>query len=197
MAQGVDVVLHAGPEELAPSAAFFRNPSRGARYRIQAPQSGEVAEPVALYDGKERFLVRTALLRHRDFHGGSAPKLGSPAAVARLCRHLAMMDQEHMATIAVNARMQLVAIHEVAVGPSDRLGIQVRDIVKIPMLTSAMGFSLVHNHPSGQPTPSAEDRAMTEAVEKAAQCIGVTMLDHVIVAADGWYSIHYEELGTW
>jgi DNA repair protein RadC len=38
---------------------------------------------------------------------------------------------------------------------------------------------------------------MTEAVEKAAQCIGVTMLDHVIVAADGWYSIHYEELGTW
>jgi DNA repair protein RadC len=195
MAGGVDVVLRAATEELAPSAFYHQNP----RYRLDIRAPGEVAKSIALYDGKERFLVRTALVRHLDFHGGNAPKLDTCRAVAKLCQHIAMMDQEYMVTIAVNSALRLMAIHETAVGGKSGVGPLAADIIKIPFLTGAQAVFLVHNHPSGVPIPSAQDIDMTERAKKATECVGVTLLDHVVVAYEGWTGIITKDQGdfTW
>ena len=195
MGQGADVVLRAGTKDLAESAAYASNRATGGKYRIALPEGG--GEPFRLYDGKERFLVRTALIRNESHHGGNAPILNTPRLVAKLCRHLTAMDQEYMVTVAVDVRSHLVAIHEVAIGAISGLGVAARDIVKIPLLCGAPAGFIVHNHPSGKPDPSPEDLAMTKAVERAAGCVGVTLLDHIIVATGGWMSLLMDTAETW
>ncbi|MGH2829765.1 MAG: JAB domain-containing protein, partial [Actinomycetota bacterium] len=54
---------------------------------------------------------------------------------------------------------------------------------------AAAAFLVAHNHPSGDPTPSAEDLALTRRLERCAELVGVEFLDHVIVAGDGWRSV--------
>ena len=195
MAQGADVVLRASARDLAESAAYFQNRTRKGGYRLESPAPGFASEPVTLYDGKERFLVRTALVRHEGFRSGRSPSLNTPRRVAELCRHLAAMDQEYMVTIAVDAGLHLVAIHETAIGQRSRSGVAAVDVVKIPLLTSSPAAFLVHNHPSGDATPSPEDLTTTELARKAVASVGLTLLDHVIVATEGWYSLMSKELG--
>jgi DNA repair protein RadC len=65
-----------------------------------------------------------------------------------------------------------------------------RDILRTVLGHGATGFLLVHNHPSGEPRPSAEDYAMTKAVARAAEVVGIPLVDHVIVTANGdWASL--------
>ena len=62
------------------------------------------------------------------------------------------------------------------------------DIVRVSVLNACAAFVLVHNHPSGDPQPSADDVALTERVARAGDLLGIRLLDHVIVAADGYAS---------
>ena len=65
-----------------------------------------------------------------------------------------------------------------------------RDIL-IPVLRSGChGFILIHNHPSGKPAPSTEDLELTRALEAAATCVCVPLIDHLIVAKEGVVSFH-------
>jgi len=78
----------------------------------------------------------------------------------------------------------------VALGGAHGCGVTARDILRAALGHGATGFVLVHNHPSGEPTPSAEDVSMTRAVARAADVIGVPLVDHVIVTAAGeWASL--------
>jgi DNA repair protein RadC len=119
--------------------------------------------------------------------------------VAKLCQHIAMMDQEYMVTIAVSNDMRLMAIHEAAVGGRSRVGTVAVDIIKVPFLTGATALFLVHNHPSGVPIPSVEDFDMTDLVRRATECVGLTLLDHIVVAHEGWDGIISKAQGdfTW
>ena len=61
------------------------------------------------------------------------------------------------------------------------------------ILVNAASIVLVHNHPSGDPSPSAEDSAITERVTACGQLLGIPLLDHVIVAERGYYSFQESE----
>ena len=62
-----------------------------------------------------------------------------------------------------------------------------REIFKSAIKESAYAVILVHNHPSGDPTPSEEDRVLTERFFEAGELLGIKVLDHVIVGGDGWW----------
>jgi DNA repair protein RadC len=62
-----------------------------------------------------------------------------------------------------------------------------REILRCALGDAASAIVLAHNHPSGDPTPSDEDAAMTRAVARAAEVVGVPVLDHVVVTASGEY----------
>ena len=68
-----------------------------------------------------------------------------------------------------------------------RLVVSPRDILAAVIADSASTFVLVHNHPSGDPTPSPDDVTMTRMTAAAADVMGIPMVDHIVLAADGSY----------
>jgi len=188
----VDRILYAPASTLAAPIACGprrRNPPRKSA-PARKPTSYLDEEALTLYGGKEAFLVRTALIRSESYKKShaSAPIIGSSRDIVPLLAHLKCSDVEYMVVFAVDVRMRLLAIHEVAKGGISSAGAEMRDVVKVPLLTGATAVLLAHNHPSGEPSPSSDDVKFTVAVRGALKCIGVQLLDHVIIADRGSFS---------
>jgi DNA repair protein RadC len=102
-----------------------------------------------------------------------------------------------MVTVAINNHYKVVAIHEVAIGGRTNTAVAVKDLAKVAMLSGAHAIFMVHNHPSADPHPSNEDLAMTDAAKRHLKCLGIELIDHVIVGAEGHYSIVEGSLRAW
>jgi DNA repair protein RadC len=83
----------------------------------------------------------------------------------------------------------LRAARRVAVGGLHGLSVRPRDPLRLALRDGGSAFVLVHNHPSGDPTPSTEDLRFTRELAAAAEVVGVPLLDHVIVARGGYVSL--------
>jgi DNA repair protein RadC len=84
-------------------------------------------------------------------------------------------------------------IEEVSLGSLNQSVAHPREIFRPAIVHSAYGFVLVHNHPSGDPTPSRADRSLTRTLHEAAQLMDINLMDHIIIGApgegrDGYYS---------
>jgi hypothetical protein len=168
-------------------------PATGRRGKAKTTPSYTIPDsdlPRELFDGHAGLLVRTALVRAVDFDQARTrfPGIGSSKDAARMCGHLARADNEYIVVLAVDCRQRVLAIYEAAVGGVASADADFRQISKVPLLCGASGAILVHNHPSGDPMPSPEDLAYTRQIKTALDCIGIPMLDHVIVARDGHFS---------
>ena len=104
------------------------------------------------------------------------------AVAAWADRHLSSLDHEELWVLALNAGNGLRAARRVAVGGLQGMFVSARDPLRIALREGASAFILVHNHPSGDPTPSAEDLGFTERVAHAADVVGTPLVDHVVVA---------------
>lgn len=178
-----DVVIFAPSEDLLAPVPRKRNPVRKKK-----PATWDVA-PFELYDGHEGLLVRCMLVRSQALAAEKEPVvIRSSSDVLALCKHLTFSDQEHMVVLAINNGNQVNAIYEVAIGTATATMARAADILKIPLLTGCLSLILVHNHPSGSVTPSKDDLSMTEKIKHGASCVGLTLLDHVIVGRSGEFS---------
>lgn len=116
------------------------------------------------------------------------PELTGPAAVAAyLTPRIGALEVEQMWVVSLDGRNRMRGARCVAHGGQHGCAVTARDILRLALSDGASGFVLVHNHPSGEPTPSQEDLAMTRAVAQAAEVVGLPLLDHVIVTARGDY----------
>lgn len=187
--EGADEVIYVPTEELvAESIGETRLRPNAARKKKAARKFEEPT--LDLYGGFDSFLVRTALIRASDYDERNAPQVSSPEEVFALCKHLQQADQEHMVVIAVNNQLKLMAIHESAVGGMSSAAVEARQLLKVGFLAGAPSVFMVHNHPGGKPTPSQDDVQMTKNAKEALKCVGMRLLDHVIVARDGYFSLH-------
>lgn len=100
------------------------------------------------------------------------------------CRRLRV---EHFWVLALDARGRRLACEEVARGAPNRVHICPRDVFARAVADGASAVVLAHNHPSGDPTPSAEDLALTEELAHVGELLGITVRDHVIVG-DGRFA---------
>lgn len=197
---GAGVILYAPASDLVQTERVRPNPDYKADRpaKLPKPRRRKALEHPALelYGGYDKFLVRTALIRAEGYDATKAVQISSPADVAQLCRHLVYADNEYLVTVALDRGNKLRAINEAGIGPADHVAFTAMQILKVAFLTSASALVMVHNHPSGNPMPSGDDMRATQAVRKAADCVGLDVLDHVIVASEGWYSIASgEEIG--
>ncbi|MGH9366299.1 MAG: RadC family protein [Thermoanaerobaculia bacterium] len=97
--------------------------------------------------------------------------------------------QERTGALYLNARNRLLKNEpEIYRGTLDRAVVEPREILKRALLARAAGFILYHNHPSGDPSPSREDREFTRRLATAAEALGIRLLDHVVVGRDGCVS---------
>jgi DNA repair protein RadC len=116
--------------------------------------------------------------------------LSSWAAVLDYCRAaMAFADREQFRILFLDKRNQLIADEVQQTGTVDHTPVYPREVVKRGLELSATAVILVHNHPSGDPTPSRADIDMTKEVAAAAKPLGITVHDHIIVGKDGYASL--------
>ncbi|HZZ83896.1 MAG TPA: DNA repair protein RadC [Anaeromyxobacteraceae bacterium] len=118
-----------------------------------------------------------------------------PARVHELLRHAAHAERESFYVVLLDVRGRLLRTLRVAEGSLSQCPVSPRDALRPAVREGAHGVVFAHNHPSGDPAPSAEDGDLTERLRAAAELVGVLARDHVIVAAGGYYS--FVEAGRW
>ncbi len=114
------------------------------------------------------------------------PVLSSWSAVLDYCRTaMAYAEREELRVLYLDKRNQLIADERQQVGTVDHTPVYPREVVKRALELSASALILVHNHPSGDPSPSRADVEMTQAIVEAARALGISLHDHIIVGRQG------------
>ena len=126
-----------------------------------------------------------------------APKRGhnhiaSPGAVAKLTENLADERQEHFVVVALDCRNRLLETKTIGIGSLVACPVEPREVFNFLISVSAAKAVVVHNHPSGDPAPSDEDRVLTRQLKAAGELVGIPIVDHVIVAREGYLSFGAE-----
>jgi len=112
-----------------------------------------------------------------------------PADVYRAMRDLQHEPQEVFRVIHLNTRALVVGVQDATRGILDASLIDARSVFGPAYLSNAASIIVVHNHPSGDPTPSAEDRAVTRHLVEAGKLLGIPVLDHVVIGHGRFESI--------
>ena len=107
----------------------------------------------------------------------------------RVIKKLKKEQREHFMVIMLNARHEMIAIETISVGSLNASIVHPREVFKPAILASAAGLILVHNHPSGDAEPSEEDLSITRRLVNVGELLGITVLDHVIIAKRGINSL--------
>ena len=115
--------------------------------------------------------------------------IGGPVDVHRhFIPRLEAERRESFHALLLDGRHRLIAVHEVSVGTLNASLVHPREVFREAIRRAAAGLVLVHNHPSGDPEPSAEDRAVTRRLVVAGRLVGIRVVDHVVVAHGGHFS---------
>ena len=121
-------------------------------------------------------LIQLPLVRE----GGGTP-VRTPDDVVRLCVDLTALAQESFQVLTLNTKNRLINRHMVTLGLMDSSLVHPREIFRTAIEDGAAAIILLHNHPSGDPTPSAEDIRITRQLIEAGRIIDINVLDHVIL----------------
>jgi DNA repair protein RadC len=120
--------------------------------------------------------------RLRQEERGQSPVIDVPAKAANEVREeFRGLDRESFRVLLLNTKHQLLRLVEVSLGSLNASIVEPREVFKAAILASAAGVILAHNHPSGDPTPSSEDVAITKRLVKAGELVGIAVLDHIIM----------------
>ena len=123
--------------------------------------------------------------------------LSRPAAVASyLSLRFGRRDQEVLGGLYLDTRNRLLAERELYRGTLSRAAVEPRRILQEGLLLGAAGVVVFHTHPSGDPSPSAEDLAFTRRLAEAGEIVGIRLVDHLVLGGVGrWVSLR--ERGGW
>lgn len=104
-----------------------------------------------------------------------------PEIVRGICCDLSTLAQESMQIITLNARNRMIDRHMISLGLVDASLVHPREVFRPAIMDGACTIVLVHNHPSGDPTPSVEDLRVTRQLVEAGKVIGIKVTDHVVI----------------
>jgi len=105
----------------------------------------------------------------------------SPLQIFELFSFLNQETKEYFITLHLDGKNRIICIDEVSVGSLNQSIVHPREVFKTALLSSAAAIVLIHNHPSGDPLPSREDREITRRLKEGGDLLGVRVLDHIIV----------------
>lgn len=115
------------------------------------------------------------------------------AAKAYCARHFARLaydaSHEEFHIVTLDTKLQPIKRHQITVGTLDASLVHPREVFRAAIRDAASSILLVHNHPSGDPTPSRQDHEVTERLKRAGDLIGINVIDHVIVARERTLSL--------
>ncbi len=118
------------------------------------------------------------------------PVIRSPQDVSiLLMEEMRHLDREQFRTVLLNTKNQVLETEVVSVGSLSSSIVHPREVFKNPIKKSAAALILVHNHPSGDPTPSREDIEVTNRLAEAGKILGIEILDHIIIGDNKYSSL--------
>lgn len=150
----------------------------GGAKAAQLKAALEIACRLGLEHPEERFQIR------------------SPRDVANLLQvEMGALEQEQLRVILLDTKNRVIAVRTVYVGSANATTIRVGEVFKEAIRQNATAVIVVHNHPSGDPTPSPEDARVTESFVQGGRLLDIEVLDHVVVGQQGVVSLKERGLG--
>ena len=116
----------------------------------------------------------------------SSRKITSSSDVYDLFRYLSNETKENFVVLHLDTKNKIICLDQVSTGSLSASIVHPREVLKSTLLSSAAAIVLIHNHPSGDPTPSREDIEITERLKGCCEILGIRLLDHIITG-DGQF----------
>ncbi len=160
---------------------MLRSAQQGRAPRHGAHPDDTLNTPRALYH--RVILVRDAGVRY------SEPLKTSTEVYRLFAEDAATWDRERFLVLALDGKNRLLGVETISVGTLTASLVHPRECMKALLLSNAAAFLLAHNHPSGDPTPSAEDIAITHRLKEVGELFGIRLLDHVILGHGRYVSM--------
>jgi DNA repair protein RadC len=124
------------------------------------------------------------------------PTINSPADAAALVQYeMSALEQEHLRVFLMDTKNHVLDIVEVYRGSVNTSQVRIGEVFKAAIRRNATAVIIVHNHPSGDPTPSPDDAAVTRALVQAGKLLDVEVLDHLIIGQGRFVSLKERGLG--
>ncbi len=112
----------------------------------------------------------------------------SPKIVYEFMKSEALADREMFWVLYLNAKNKVIQKELAAMGAIDHCSIHLGIVLRGAVANGAAGIITVHNHPSGDPSPSSEDRNLWRTMREACKLLGIRLLDNLIIGTEGYYS---------
>jgi DNA repair protein RadC len=127
---------------------------------------------------------------------GDRPSIQSPEDAAAIVQYeMSMAEQETMRVILLDTRNRLIRNPMIYQGSLNASVVRVAELFREAVRANAAALIVAHNHPSGDPTPSPEDVAMTRTLVEAGRILDIEVLDHLVIGKGRWISLKAQGLG--
>jgi DNA repair protein RadC len=124
------------------------------------------------------------------------PQIRTPGDVANLLMlEMGLLEQEHLRTVLLDTKNRVMRIADVYAGSLNAAVVRVGEVFRAAIRANAAALIVVHNHPSGDPTPSPEDVRVTEMLVQAGELLDIAVLDHLIIGRNRYVSLKERKLG--
>ena len=186
-----------GGKSVLEIASRMLEPGEGSLRRLAARPPAELVRLAGVGPTKAARLLAAFELAARIVREGRAalPRIREPEDVVRLFQsRLRDLAVEEFHLLALDSQSQVLRDVLVTRGLLNSSLVHPREVFRPAIAEAAAGIIVVHNHPSGDPTPSAEDRAVTRQLAAAGQLLDLPLYDHVILAGDRFISFAAEGL---
>lgn len=155
---GLAYVVDSSVEELSKIKGI------GPAKAIQIKAAVELGRRISSYDRREQITI-TSPLDVKDL----------------LMEEMRFLEKEHFKTILLNIKNHVISVEDISIGSLNSSIVHPREVFKPAIRRSSASVLLVHNHPSGDPTPSKEDIEVTGRLVEAGKILGINVLDHIII----------------
>jgi len=142
--------------------------------------------------------IKAALALGLKLHepAGERPAINSPADAAALVQYeMSLLEQEYLKVMLLDTRNRVLEIVEVYHGNVSATQVRVGELFKPAVQRMAPAIIAIHNHPSGDPTPSPDDVAVTRAIVQAGKLLDIDVLDHLVIGGNRFVSLKERGLG--
>ena len=164
---------------------YFYNPNDKTKENKAVCNKKEPSKRVAI--------VNVKLIKERSILY-SPRRVNTPEDIVKLVRYeLEDKDRECCLVVCLTAKNEPVNIHTLSVGSLSSSIVHPREVFKVGILSNAYSIVLIHNHPSGDSTPSKEDKDITTRIKEVSKIIGIHLVDHIIVGDNEYTSL--KEIG--
>lgn len=124
------------------------------------------------------------------------PVIRSPADAANLLMaEMALLPQEHLRTVLLDTRNRVVGVPTIYVGSLNSAAVRVGEVFREAIRANSAAMIVIHNHPSGDPTPSPDDVQVTRMIVEAGTLLHIDVLDHLIIGRQRFVSMKERGLG--